>query len=84
MLKARTTRKHSLAITGAGVAALLLSAQFGSTALFLIGVPALLIACGIAAGARKPSKIPNRDALAYVGIALAIVIGVVVYAFYSR
>jgi hypothetical protein len=84
MLDDQSRRKYSLPISIAGVVVLLVSARFGSTAVFLIGFPALFIACGIAAGARTPSKIPNRDALVYVGIAVVVVIGVVLYAFHSR
>ncbi len=84
MLNDGWRKKYSLAITLAGVVVLVASAGFGSTAVFLIGFPALFIACGIAAGSRAPSKIPNRDALLYVGIALAVVVGIVLYAFHSR
>ena len=71
-------------ISIAGVVVLLASARFGKTAVFLIGFPALFIASDIAAGARMPSRIPNRDALVYIGISIVVVIGAVLYAFYSR
>ena len=45
-----------------------------------IGIPALLIACGIAAGARLPYKIPFRDTLLYVAISVALVASIVIWA----
>jgi hypothetical protein len=66
------------------VVALFVSLEFGTTALFLVGFPMLLICCGIAAGARRPFRIPLKDALIYIGISVGIVIGVVLYVIYSH
>jgi cytochrome c biogenesis protein CcdA len=84
MLNEQWRRKYGLLICVAGIVVFLVSGHFGSTAVFLVGLPILFIACGIAAGARTPSSIPNRDALIYVGIGVLIVAGVVLYALYSR
>lgn len=46
------------------------------------GIPAMLVAPGIAAGARSPTQIPLRDAILYVGISVAIVAGILVYTLY--
>jgi undecaprenyl pyrophosphate phosphatase UppP len=52
--------------------------------MFLVGIPAVLVASAVAGGARSPTKIPLRDAILYVGISVAIVVGVVVYAMYHH
>lgn len=64
--KARRSRMTTLA----GFAVLIVSARFGTAALFIVGIPALLVACGIAGGARSPAKIPLKDAILYVGISV--------------
>lgn len=84
MLNEQWRRKYGFFICMAGIMVFLISGHYGSTAVMLVGLPTLLIACGIAAGARKPSSIPNRDALIYIGIGGLIVAGVVLYTFYSR
>lgn len=71
--------RHPAIIAFAGFAVLTVSAQFSPAALFLVGFPAMLLACGVAGGARSPTKIPLRDAILYVGISVAIVIGITVY-----
>lgn len=63
---------------------LIASAKFGTAAVFLVGIPAALIASAIAGGARSPTKIPLRDAVLYVGISVAIVVGIFVYAMYHH
>jgi hypothetical protein len=77
-------RKHPVLLSLAGVVALFASLNFGTKALFLVGFPMLFICCGIAAGARRPSKIPLKDALLYVGISVAIVIAAVLYALHTH
>jgi hypothetical protein len=67
-----------------GVVVLIVSAKFGTAAMFLVGIPAVLVASAVAGGARSPTKIPLRDAILYVGISVAIVVGVVVYAMYHH
>jgi hypothetical protein len=76
-------RKHPVLLSLAGVIAVFVSLAFGTMPLFLVGFPTLFICCGIAAGARRPSRIPLKDALIYVGISIAIVIGAVLYAIHS-
>jgi len=71
-------------ITLAGWVVLIASAKFGTAAVFLVGIPAALIASAIAGGARSPTKIPLRDAVLYVGISVAIVVGIFVYAMYHH
>jgi hypothetical protein len=71
-------------ITLTGFAVLIVSAKFGTAAMFLVGIPAVLVASAVAGGARSPTKIPLRDAILYVGISVAIVVGVVVYAMYHH
>jgi len=44
----------------------------------------VLVASAIAGGARSPAKIPLRDAILYVGISVAIVVGILVYAMYHH
>lgn len=77
-------RKHPVLLTLAGVVVLFGSLDFGTTTLFLVGVPTLFICCDMAAGARRPSSIPLKDALLYVGISVAIVIGAALYAIHSH
>ena len=84
MPKMTFAREHPVLLSLAGVIVLFVSLDFGTTALFLVGFPTLFICCGIAAGARRPSRIPLKDALIYVGISVAIVIGAVLYAIHSR
>ena len=76
--------RHPAAITLAGFVVLIASARFGPAALFFVGIPAMLVACAVAGGARSPTKIPLRDAIFYVGISVAIVIGITVYAVYHH
>lgn len=76
--------RHPGLIMFTGFAALIASAKFGTAALFLVGLPAALIASAVAGGARSPMKIPLRDAVLYVGISVAIVVGIVVYAMYHH
>jgi hypothetical protein len=63
---------------------LIASARFGAAALFFVGIPAMLVACGFAGGARSPRKIPLTDAILYVGISVAIVIGITLYVMYQH
>jgi len=44
----------------------------------------MLVASGIAGGARLPWKIPLRDTLAYIAISVATVIAVIVYAYLTK
>jgi hypothetical protein len=53
---------HPATITFAGFAVLIVSAKFGTAAVFLIGISAMLVASAVAGGARNPTKIPLRDA----------------------
>jgi len=76
--------RHPAIITFAGFAVLIASAKFGAVALFLVGIPAMLVASAVAGGARSPTKIPLKDAILYVGISVAIVVGIVVYAMYHH
>jgi hypothetical protein len=84
MLTEQWRRKYGLFICAFGIVVFLVTGHFGSTAVLLVGFPTLLVACGIAGSARMPSSIPNRDALIYISIGVVIVIGVVLYSFYSR
>jgi hypothetical protein len=63
---------------------LIASAKFGPAAVFLVGIPAALVASAVAGGARSPTKISLRDAILYVGISVAIVVGILVYAIYHH
>ncbi len=83
MAEQRKKTRYRLAVTAVGVIVLFICVNFGSAATVLIGIPALLVACGIAAGARLPHKIPLRDRLLYVAISVALVAGIVVWAFHS-
>ena len=56
----------------------------GVNPLFLVGIPTVLVASAIAGGVRSPTKIPLRDAILYVGISVAIVVGILVYAMYHH
>jgi hypothetical protein len=76
--------RHPAIITLTAFALLIVSAKFGSAAVFLVGIPAVLIASFLTGGARPPTKIPLRDAILYVGISVTIVIGIVVYAMYHH
>lgn len=76
--------RHPAIVTFAGFAVLIASAKFGAAAVFLVGIPAALIACAVAGGARSPTKIPLRDAILYVGISVAIVVGIAMYAMYHH
>ena len=71
MAEQRKTTRYRLAVTAVGVIVLFTCVNFGSAATVFIGIPALLFACGIAAGARLPYKIPFRDTLLYVDHNLA-------------
>jgi len=79
----RRVRKPAI-ITLAGWVVLIASAKFGSAAVFLVGIPTVLVASAVAGGARSPTKIPLRDAILYVGISVAIVVGILVYAMYHH
>jgi hypothetical protein len=83
MAEQRKTTRYRLAVTAVGVIVLFTCVNFGSAATVFVGIPALLVACGIAAGARLPYKIPFRDTLLYVAISVALVAGIVVWAFHS-
>jgi hypothetical protein len=48
--------RHPAIVTFAGFAVLIASVQFGPAALFFIGIPTVLIACGVAGGARFTNK----------------------------
>ena len=76
--------RHPAIVTFAGWAMLIASAKFGTAAVFFIGIPALLVASAVAGGARSPTKIPLGDAVLYVGISVAIVVGILVYAIYHH
>jgi len=76
--------RHPAIITFTGWAVLIASAKFGTAAVFLVGIPATLVASAVAGGARSPTKIPLRDAILYVGISIAIVVGTLVYAMYHH
>jgi len=76
--------RHPVIITFAGFAVLIASERFGTAALFFVGIPAMLIACGVAGGARSPTKIPLSDVIVYVAISVAIVIGIAVYVVYNH
>jgi hypothetical protein len=80
----RRTVRHPAIITFAGWTALIVSAKFGTAAVFLVGIPAVLVASAVAGGARSPTKIPLRDAILYLGISIAIVVGVLAYAMYRH
>ena len=57
---------------------------FWCESVFFVGIPAMLVASGIAGGARLPWKIPLRDTLAYIAISVATVIAVIVYAYLTK
>jgi hypothetical protein len=66
MAEQRKKTLYRLAVTAVGIVVLFTCVNFGSAATVFIGIPTLLIACGIAAGARLPYNIPFRDTLLYV------------------
>ncbi len=76
--------RHPALITLAGLAVLIACSQLGTGALLFVGIPAMLVASAIAGGARPPTKIPLSDAVLYVGISVAIVIGIAVYVLYKH
>lgn len=76
--------RHPAIITLTGLTLLIASAKFGTAAVFLVGIPAVLVASAVAGGARSPTKIPLRDAILHVGISVAIVVGILVYAMYHH
>jgi hypothetical protein len=80
----RRKLQHPLIIGLTGWAVLIVSTKFGAWAIFLVGIPTVLVASAIAGGARSPTKIPLKDAILYVGISVAIVVGALVYAVYHR
>jgi hypothetical protein len=80
----RRRLRHPAIITLTGFALLIASAKFGAAAVFLVGIPAVLVASAVAGGARSPTKISLRDAILYVGISVAIVVGILVYAMYHH
>ena len=81
-LRRRARNPAIIALTGWVV--LIASAKFGTAAVFLVGIPTVLVASALAGGARSPTKIPLRDAVLYVGISVALVVGVVVYSMYHH
>ncbi|HEX6822292.1 MAG TPA: hypothetical protein VF123_09575 [Candidatus Sulfotelmatobacter sp.] len=76
--------RHPAIIALAGWAILIASVKFGAVAIFFVGLPAALVASAVAGGARSPTKIPLRDAVLYVCISVAIVVGILVYAMYHH
>ena len=80
----RRRLRHPAIITFTAFAVLIASAKFGTAAVFLVGIPAVLVASAVTGGARSPTKIPLRDAILYVGISVAIVVGILVYAMYHH
>jgi hypothetical protein len=76
--------RHPVIVTFAGFAVLIASTRFGPVAVFLVGIPAALVTSAVAGGARSPTKIPLGDAILYVGISVAIVVGAIVYAMYHH
>jgi len=80
----RRRRPNRAVIALAGWVLLIASAKFGTAAMFLVGIPTVLVASAIAGGARSPTKIPLRDAILYVGISVAIVVAILVYAMYHH
>ena len=80
---ARRVRKPAL-ITLTGWVVLIASAKFGGAAVILVGIPTVLVTSAVAGGARAPTKIPLRDAILYVGISVAIVVGILVYTLYHH
>jgi hypothetical protein len=78
------TTRHRVAITAAGIVVLFESLRFGNAAFFLVGIPAFLVAGGIAGGARLPWRIPARDTLLYVAISVALVLGTIAYAVHAN
>jgi peptidoglycan/LPS O-acetylase OafA/YrhL len=80
MAEQRKRTLYRLAVTAVGIVILFTCVNFGSAATVFIGIPALLIACGIAAGARLPYKIPLRDTLLYVAISVLLVASIVIWA----
>lgn len=45
----------------------------------IAALPTMLALMWFSAGGRKPSSIPNKDALLYMGIGIALVVGIVMY-----
>jgi hypothetical protein len=80
----RRSVRNPAILTLTGLAVLMVSARFGAVAIFLVGIPAVLVACAVAGGARSPTKIPLRDAILYVGVSVAIVVGILVYVMYHH
>jgi hypothetical protein len=76
--------RYPAIIALAGWAILIASAKFGTAAVFFVGIPAVLVASAVAGGARSPTKIPLRDAILFVVISVAIVVGILVYAMYHH
>jgi hypothetical protein len=71
--------RHPLAYTVVGIVALFYTLKFGSMVLFLVGFPILFVCLWIGGGGRRPAKIPNSDALIYIGVGLALVVGTILY-----
>jgi hypothetical protein len=76
--------RHPAIVTLAGFAMMVASAKFGSAAVFLVGIPMVLVASAIAGGARSPTQIPLRDAILYFGISVAIVVAILMYVIYHH
>ena len=76
--------RHPALIVFVGWALLIASAKLGPAALFFVGIPAVLVASAVAGGARSPRKIPLRDAVLFVGISVALVVGILMYAMYHH
>lgn len=55
------------------------SLKYGIVAFFCIGFPIFCIALWIGGGGRKITKVPNRDALIYIGVGIALVLGIILY-----
>lgn len=79
-----TKPKHPFAWTVAGIAALFYSLKFGSTVLVFVGFPILFVCLWIGGGGRKPAVVPNKDGLIYIGVGIALVVGIILYVLLTK
>ena len=77
--KSEQKPRYPLEFTIAGIAALFYSMKFGTAVFACVGLPVLFACLYLGGGGRKPSTVPKKDALIYIGIGLALVIGIILY-----
>jgi len=74
---------QTLGLTIASIAVILWSWHFGVIVFLLVGMPIATVGLAVAGGARPPWRIPARDYLLYLAIAVVLVLGILAYAKYS-